>query len=1179
MKARPFSILLAAFVMGLVFFNQLIAKDDPSLKKPSGTQSVSAVADGSYGFININNWEFWLEWNGRSAYNPFIQGDGGVYPKGTSFVIFQDGFVFGGPLIDTRTGQPPASQPIRVGGQNYQQGMLAGAVIGGVPETPPSPPSATHPVRVYRIRRDYIDEDVDLKEDAARYFQKGLASVTDGDVAALKAQYDRDWKEWPVSKGAPYIERNGTPGYQAPPAVKKSADLIANHYDEPGLAGADPNSPADAVVWTVANDFNATVSRGFMGSDPTGIELQITLWGYKSTGPLGNVVFRKFRMINKGVFRSDTMFVAQWSDPDLGAFGDDLAGCDPALSMGYIWNSNSIDTEFRKFGLPPPAGGYDFFQGPLVPGSASDVGIFDLKRRPGFKNLGMYHFGFFSAGSPIPGPDPAAGTYEGTLRWWNMLNGYQGLASTSPRTPWRDRNGAITLFPVNGDPVAGTGDIDGKSPYIAPGDRRIYMVSGPFKIAPGDTQEVVVGIVAGLGADKLSSISVMKFNDRFAQATYNDLFAVPTPPGKPSVVARELDGRIVLDWGSDLTSTSTLEGYTIKTYKFQGYNVYQFPARTSTLADAKRLATYDVIDQQTVVLDDQFDASSGQILKLPVQFGGNTGIQRYFSTTSDIFTGKPLRNGQEYYFAVTAYAVGVLADGSADPQATPLTLESTPSILTLIPQSPKPGVRYSGTYGQALTVEHTAGSSDGIVTATVVDPGKTTGATYTVGFRQATKGIEWDLKRGGTTVYSSTNQGSIPSFDLNDDFNYPTVDGLYVTVAGPPPGAKGGDPDNFQGPDPGPYPPNAGWAIPNGSRRFTWADGFTGNGTFQTFSEAGGTLTIGWSEPAYVFGLISERTVKPSELKNTLLKLAAASSSTARNPNAGNNPYGGWDENNPGSDPNFSYGYRYLRGATAAPARPEFAPYIVNPSGGYAYQDYKRGVPLSAWNVEANPPARLAVGFLENNVSTGLVDGKWWPGANGTGTSGASASVRDWLFIFNRPYTDATPGTELQKDILNNPMPVMWFLGVQRRGGNNFFAGDEFLIIPNRVNTPTDVFTFTSPSVTTSTDLAQVDVKKINVFPNPYYAFNAAETNRFIRFVTFNFLPKKATVRIFNLAGQLVRVLEKDDDSQFLRWDLNNQSNFPVASGMYIAHISMPDLGEKIVKFAIIQEQEILEVF
>ena len=149
---------------------------------------------------------------------------------------------------------------------------------------------------------------------------------------------------------------------------------------------------------------------------------------------------------------------------------------------------------------------------------------------------------------------------------------------------------------------------------------------------------------------------------------------------------------------------------------------------------------------------------------------------------------------------------------------------------------------------------------------------------------------------------------------------------------------------------------------------------------------------------------------------------------------------------------------------------------------------------------------------------------------------------------------------------------------------------DEFVALSGRAwttfETAADQFTFnTAPyAATKSLALQKVSAEKVGVFPNPYYAFNAAETNRLVRFVTFNNLPPKVKVRIFNLAGQLVRVLDKDNTSQFLRWDLTNADNYPVASGMYLAYLelTMPDDGSvvtKVLKLAIIQEQEILNVY
>jgi hypothetical protein len=143
--------------------------------------------------------------------------------------------------------------------------------------------------------------------------------------------------------------------------------------------------------------------------------------------------------------------------------------------------------------------------------------------------------------------------------------------------------------------------------------------------------------------------------------------------------------------------------------------------------------------------------------------------------------------------------------------------------------------------------------------------------------------------------------------------------------------------------------------------------------------------------------------------------------------------------------------------------------------------------------------------------------------------------------------------------------------------------GTIFRLVTTKPNTPTDVFSFTSIAPTTGPELEKFSAEIVGVFPNPYYAFNPAELSRLSRFVTFNNLPPKATIRIFNLAGNLVALLEKDDPSQFHRWDLLNHDGLPVASGMYVIYIEMdlPSGGEatKILKLGIIQEKEVLDVY
>jgi hypothetical protein len=153
----------------------------------------------------------------------------------------------------------------------------------------------------------------------------------------------------------------------------------------------------------------------------------------------------------------------------------------------------------------------------------------------------------------------------------------------------------------------------------------------------------------------------------------------------------------------------------------------------------------------------------------------------------------------------------------------------------------------------------------------------------------------------------------------------------------------------------------------------------------------------------------------------------------------------------------------------------------------------------------------------------------------------------------------------------------------------NLSGDDDYPIIDGIIvkvvgpNTVEDVYRYMSPQPLSGRDKERFSADKVGVYPNPYYAYNPAEVHRFARFVTFNNLPPRATIRLFNLAGQLVMKLDKDDPSQFQRWDLLNHDGIPVASGMYIAYVEMelPSGGKavKVLKLVIIQEQEVLDVY
>jgi hypothetical protein len=102
---------------------------------------------------------------------------------------------------------------------------------------------------------------------------------------------------------------------------------------------------------------------------------------------------------------------------------------------------------------------------------------------------------------------------------------------------------------------------------------------------------------------------------------------------------------------------------------------------------------------------------------------------------------------------------------------------------------------------------------------------------------------------------------------------------------------------------------------------------------------------------------------------------------------------------------------------------------------------------------------------------------------------------------------------------------------------------------------------------TDNADAAKRGLDLINIVPNPYYAFSAYERNQLDNRVKITNLPQRATISIFTLNGTLVRRFKKDDPLTSLDWDLKNQTGIPIASGLYIIHVDVPGVGEKVLKW------------
>jgi len=136
---------------------------------------------------------------------------------------------------------------------------------------------------------------------------------------------------------------------------------------------------------------------------------------------------------------------------------------------------------------------------------------------------------------------------------------------------------------------------------------------------------------------------------------------------------------------------------------------------------------------------------------------------------------------------------------------------------------------------------------------------------------------------------------------------------------------------------------------------------------------------------------------------------------------------------------------------------------------------------------------------------------------------------------------------------------------------DGFISEDDDLVLLQSVNNgglPLYNFSTHKVAPTLSSDIGETALDDIRAVPNPYYAYSEYETGRLDYRVKIINLPQTCTVNIFTVDGTLVRRYEKDDPTvSSIDWDLKNQDNITIASGLYIIHVEVPGLGEKIVKW------------
>lgn len=407
-----------------------------------------------------------------------------------------------------------------------------------------------------------------------------------------------------------------------------------------------PKLFGDYTMWWVYNDRGNIHTE--TGGDPIGMEFRAQAFAFTTNDELNDMTFYNYNIINRSTYTLYETYFGVWTDADLGGAVDDYTGCDVQRGLGYMYNGDDFDDDYRGnlgYGNQPPAIGIDFFEGPYQDNDGVDNptsydtinGVKVLNCQKGDilngninglnfgdgtvdnERWGMRRFLYFN--NTGQGANPATTDPHSAIEHYNYLTGY-----------WKD--GQRLCYGGTGHPTGG-GDPNIPTDFMFPGkpttdkcgwgqggivmpdwseetegnpadDRRFVQSAGPFVLRPGAVNDITIGAVyarAAAGGPWASVEAVRKADDK-AQILFENCFRVLDGPDAPDLRIIEMDKQLIFHISNKPNSNNYLEQYIEKDpsivcnsdidpcdeyYRFQGYQVYQLKNTSASINDRYNL--------------------------------------------------------------------------------------------------------------------------------------------------------------------------------------------------------------------------------------------------------------------------------------------------------------------------------------------------------------------------------------------------------------------------------------------------------------------------------------------------------------------------------------------------------------------------------------------------------------
>ncbi|MBI2416485.1 MAG: hypothetical protein HYV28_00970, partial [Ignavibacteriales bacterium] len=1013
--------------------------------------------------IAINRIKMIFYNNGIGSYNR-VGGSSGLYwdedMKHVKTAIFQDGVLLGFKVMDS----------VFVEGSAYRTGLQAGKILPDRKADDPKKPE----YKIWKIRKGWENLPAGSERDRLEY----------------------DYNNWPVADGAPWEDIDGD-------------GIFNRQIDRPKFLG-------DEVNWYVVNDLDSSRTLYLYGSNPIGLEIQTSIFAFTKPRIFGDVVFKKYIIINKGSKNLKDGYFSIWSDPDLGDAGDDFIGSDTLVNMAYCYNGDNFDAGANGYDEKPPAVGYILLQGPVVDYDKTKYHMITRRNLPDSAivnghwiksktNLPMTSIGFIIGGSAYYS-DPVQGDYIGAKQVYNMMSGkiWNGRDTANPIY-----NQAGTCV-LTGDPETRTGEWEG-STGLAAGDRRVMLNTGKFDLASGDSLEVIYAIALARGTSNYNSVTELKKYAQRLHGVFKRNFANAPLVPTPSVTAVSGDNKAVLYWADNAESYTFIDESVLpgenKLYDFEGYQVFQY---SDSKGNSPHLvATFDRVNADSIFTEQTL--VYGVNVDVPQITGTNKGIQRVLHINSDYISKGRLYNSKEYYFGVVAFAY--------NPDGEQRIVRSIPSIVKVVPQPDAIGDAYPKRFSQSFSVTKAGRVHDGLVSNYIVDEKKLTGHIYEVGITKSTDTTQllWSLKdlNTGVVLLKDRPMEGVPTSQEDILINADIVDGFAIKVSDPGNSSRrvkevimvqeAGKPVNAVG--------EVSFGIP---REGINVLGVTSTVTGRTWWLDGLDSIYIVAEKRYLYiskgaegfnhkGYIGNSDIEIRFEKNPSLYseyypflkaggLGVNITSSAKILGKDKLPFSVWQINNPkiSEDDKRMYLKVYDGGLISAK--------YADSSWSHAYID-------SAVGEKDSVVWEKVISFPPFGSDTNYVSSPHIPLPLPV-TTDKNYRMSFWLLSDN-PENKPQPGTVIKVNL--------W---------KPLTAGDKM------------TFVAVKPLINNK-DIATANLGNISVYPNPYYGIHKLENGLNDQWVQFTNLPPTCTIRIYALSGEPVRKIDRTDaSSTFQNWDL-----------------------------------------